>query len=187
MWFICQHGIIEGRIARPRHAAVDVVCQERPHAPAAFPGGIPAGADAGIDNGRVRPHQAGRFQGAGRINQHLCPVREDEKGAFSGGGVDEMDVEHPFRPGGEGMSKGGSRNRLRPAAGTAGTASGTAAGVDNGRIGVTATGAAAGREKQPGKGEKPDGQVLFHCRCLGKGMVYIRGSIPLLEGVLAFR
>ncbi|MBQ5435899.1 MAG: hypothetical protein IIT50_07620, partial [Bacteroidales bacterium] len=46
------------------------------------------------------------------------------------------------------------------------------------------TGAAAGREKQPGKGEKPDGQVLFHCRCLGKGMVYIRGSIPLLEGVL---
>ena len=183
MWFICQHGIIEGRIAGPRHAAVDVVCQVGSHAPAAFPGGIPAGADAGIDNGRVRPHQAGRFQGTSRIDQHLCPVREDEEGAFAGGGVDEMDVQHPFRPGGEGLSQGGSRNRLRPAAGTAGTA----ARVDDGRIGVTATGAAAGREKQPGKGEKPDGQVLFHCRCLGKGMVYIRGSIPLLEGVFAFR
>ena len=187
MWFICQHGIIEGRIARPRHAAVDVVCQEGSHAPAAFPGGIPAGPDARVGDGCVRSHQTGFFQRAGGIDQHLCPVREDEKGAFSGGGVDEMDVQHPFRPGGEGLSQGGSRNRLRPAAGTAGTASGTSAGVDNGRIGVSVTGTAAGREKQPGKGEKPDGQVLFHCRCLGKGMVYIRGSIPLLEGVFAFR
>ena len=159
-----QNGIIEGWIAGPGHTAFDIVRQERTYAPAAFPGGIPAGPDARVGDGCVRPYQTCFFQRAGGIDQHLRPVREDEEGAFAGGRVDEMDVQHPFRPGGEGLSYRSCRYRFR-------TAAGTAARVDDGRIGFPATGAAAGREKQPGKGKYPEGEVLFHCRCFGKGIV----------------
>ena len=108
---MCCYDIVERVVLRPLHAFADVVRDVLAGVPAGGLGGVPAGTYADVGGAA---HRAGLSGTSRCIDQHLGAVGEDDECALPGGCVDEMNVEHALRPGGQGLADGlGRLYRIR--------------------------------------------------------------------------
>ena len=92
--------IVKFTVAGPDHTVLDVVGDELAGPERRVFSRVPAAADAGVGG---TAHGSGRVYGAGGIHEHLRAVRENQESTLARGGVDKMDIKHPFAPGGQGL------------------------------------------------------------------------------------